>query len=233
MGNHTIDVYYTVNSGIYLWNGTHGLMIDYLFDGGIGWSGMSEDCVERMRRDLGEFRHPHSLLFSHRHGDHFSAELARAHQEFYPAADCLIPDMHEAKPVQYEAGGWTVLFFPAAHQGRENRREEAVYVICAHAEGQWFIHCSDAVLDEALCERMRAEGVGSPAAAFVNLYHLAEPGILQKMKPGHMFCIHLPLEKDDIFGFRHQCEQLMQKNRDRLPGNISMAQPFSRLLPAH
>ena len=69
----TLEVEYTINEGLSFWDGSNGILLDYVFDNTVtAWSDMPDLCRHRMRTKRREFARPHMLLFSHAHCDHYS-----------------------------------------------------------------------------------------------------------------------------------------------------------------
>ena len=67
-----LQIYHSVNEGLYLWNGTSGLLIDGLHRGReIGFSDTSEQYICMMRQGRSFFAKPNDLLFTHIHEDHY------------------------------------------------------------------------------------------------------------------------------------------------------------------
>ena len=61
-----LQIYHSVNEGLYLWNGTSGLLIDGLHRGReIGFSDTSEQYICMMRQGRSFFAKPNDLLFTH------------------------------------------------------------------------------------------------------------------------------------------------------------------------
>ena len=73
-----LQIYHSVNEGLYLWNGTSGLLIDGLHRGReIGFSDTSEQYICMMRQGRSFFAKPNDLLFTHIHEDHYDQALPR------------------------------------------------------------------------------------------------------------------------------------------------------------
>lgn len=71
-------VFFSINEGLFLWNGHHGFLVDYLFDNHVAvWSDLPDSTRRRML-----FRE-HTLLFTHSHPDHYSRRHLREYLELY------------------------------------------------------------------------------------------------------------------------------------------------------
>ena len=204
-------IYYTANSGIYIWNGSHGLMIDYLFDGGDGWSSMLPACLDRMRGRQGEYEKPHTLLFTHRHSDHFSEELLLEHSRLYTSdAYCLV-DLPECGCIT-GCPGYDICYIRGKHQGSGLLGKTPAAVVAVRTKNSWIVHLSDVMLTEELIVKLGQTGIRAVDGLFINLYHLTERSeLLHKLDPGSIFCIHRPLPEDDIYGFDRQVRKTLER----------------------
>ena len=89
-----LQIYHSVNEGLYLWNGTSGLLIDGLHRGRkTGFSDTSEQYICMMRQGRSFFAKPNDLLFTHIHEDHYDQALVDEFQQRYPGRIVYAPGL--------------------------------------------------------------------------------------------------------------------------------------------
>ena len=123
-----LQIYHSVNEGLYLWNGTSGLLIDGLHRGReTGFSDTSEQYICMMRQGRSFFAKPNDLLFTHIHEDHYNQALVDEFQQRYPGRIVYAPglDKDNIQPVVLEHGiarmqieEYEVYAFTTVHDGK-------------------------------------------------------------------------------------------------------------------
>lgn len=70
-----MSIFYSVNSGVYLWDGKSGVLVDGLHHGPeVGFSETPPILCKQLLRQEGLFAHLDGLLFTHLHPDHYDRQ---------------------------------------------------------------------------------------------------------------------------------------------------------------
>ena len=236
-----LEVEYTINEGVSIWNGSCGALVDYLFFNDIHiWSGMPDVCRHRMLTRSREFGRDHILLFTHAHADHYSPVYIKEYKKLYeprvfglgiPESD-LPAERPEEGVAVVRAGGYTVVMLETRHQGNGDFAQIRNSMLCIGSEGGWCVHCGDSILSRHVLEQMRDYGVEEPEAVFVNLYQIfpaAQRGIVQAMRAKRVYCVHYPFLQDDRYGIHHQNVSFLRDTDDPFLKTVVVPEPLSRL----
>ena len=215
-----LQIYHSVNEGLYLWNGTSGLLIDGLHRGrGIGFSDTSEQYICMMRQGRSFFAKPNDLLFTHIHEDHYDQALVDEFQQRYPGRIVYAPglDKDNIQPVVLEHGiarmqieEYEVYAVTTVHDGKIYEDEpHCSYLI--RWKNRWIWVSGDAILVPELADRIRTyTGRDNVWKAFVMVYQISsESGkaFLKKLAPEQICLYHLPYPEDDRYHFCNLAEQ--------------------------
>ncbi len=215
-----LQIYHSVNEGLYLWNGTSGLLIDGLHRGkDTGFSNTPERYIRMMRQEKSFFAKPNDLLFTHTHEDHYDRALVDEFMQKYPKRIVYAPglDRNNIQPVVLEQGiarmqmeDYEVYAFTTVHDGKIYEDEpHCSYLV--HWHECWIWISGDAVLAPELVDRIRIyAGKNRIGKAFVMVYQISsESGkaFLKKLAPEQIRLYHLPYPEDDRYHFRNLAEQ--------------------------
>lgn len=216
-----LQIYHTVNAGLYLWNGKSGLLIDALHGGkGTGFSDTPDRYIRMMKRKEQFFGQTNDLLFTHVHADHYDEELVK--QFFVQNPDSLIYgpglDRSKVQSVLLEKGifqirmrNYIIYSFSTEHDGKAYTEEpHCSYLIQSGEQYLWV--SGDAVLKPALADKVRSiSSDGRILAAFVMVYQPESRSgrdFLRKLSAENIYLYHLPYREDDIFHYYRMAEDV-------------------------
>lgn len=222
-------VFHSVNSGLYLWDGENGLLVDGIHQGREeGCSPMPEFLSMQMRRGSGLFAHLNGLLFTHLHRDHYDPArvhcLLREHPElpFYtpgshcgPTAVCSV----RRGECTVRMGSAYILARNTVHDG-ERFRGDAHQSYLIRMGGETFFIAGDAALTPEDAAAFSGFYGGEVDAGFFNLYQLSSPqgqDFLRILCPRRIFLEHLPFREDDRFHYRSLARQAARSLPEDLP----------------
>ncbi len=223
-----MEIYHTVNSGIYALGKGHAILIDGIHRGEkVGFSPMPQIYGKGME---GVFRKPDLYLFTHAHPDHFDEDILLAEQtakKVYGPGFGEVPARTVSANITQVLVDYAEIFaLKTIHAGRAFS-EEPHYSYYVEMEGRRIFISGDARLrqDEArlldlICDR-RIDAV------FVNPMQLLEPesiAFLRELNVKKVFLYHLPLVGDDRLG----CFALAREAGKRYPQDLP---ELERVLP--
>ena len=207
-----LEVFHTVNSGLYFRSGEHTAFFDGLHTGSaFGMSDTPGEVLERAKRENGFFGGRNLLLFTHLHDDHYDDEKLEQFLRFQPESAIFSPESSrniQAQRLENEHsllshGPFTIHAFDTAHQGGA-ALQAAHMCYLLQTQGKSFLICGDARLTEELVLRIKALA-GDIDAVFVNVYHLnteKERRLIRLLEPGQCCIYHLPASEDDVKAYR-------------------------------
>lgn len=221
-----LQIFHTVNAGLYLWNGRSGLLIDGLHGGKqTGFSDTPSRYIHMMEKGERFFGQKNDLLFTHTHEDHYDPELAERFLQRNPQSLIWGPglDRNGAKPVVLETGVSLISIRDYRIYAFATRHDGEAFADCPHDsylirwEGQSLWVSGDAVLDRRLAEQVRRVcGTDRPGLAFVMVYQIGSRRgreFLKCLSPEKICLYHLPYPEDDRFHYRQMARGLVQRCR--------------------
>lgn len=235
-------VFYSINAGLFLWNGQHGLLLDYLFDNQIAaWSDLPAPAHRRMLERSGEFSREHTLLFTHSHSDHYSRKYVQEYAQLYSARlyGFGIPESNlnsqclESGVWLLELPGYRVLILETEHQGAAGPLKIENSLLCVETEDGWYVDCGDSVLNEAMLAKTDRWGVRDPVAAFVNYYHILpqkQREFLGHLQARRIFAIHFPFSENDTYNIKGRLKKLLSNSTDPILQQVLIPEPMRRIL---
>lgn len=236
-----MNIFYTVNSGLYFQDERCGIFVDGLHEGkSVGFSATPREIRQQLHTHTGIFRQDNLYLFSHNHPDHFSPDLVRQLRNFEPDSMIFGPMILQsnARP-QFISDGirrfcyhnWTVFLIDAIHDGQGFERVP-LNTFLIQTDHQSFFIASDAIISATLYSRIQSLSPAPITAAFVNIYQLAsqtEQAYLHALSPERIWLYHMQFPQDDSFGLWQQAIQI----QERLPAGFpktSIMEPM-RMIP--
>lgn len=222
-----LQIYHTVNAGLYIWNGRSGLLVDALHGGKkMGFSNTPDRYIRMMEKKEGFLGQKNDLLFTHTHEDHYDPELVDRFLKVNPDSLVYGPglDRSNVKPLVLESGiglirihDYTIYAFTTKHDGEPFAGvPHCSYLIQSCGQTLWI--SGDAVLEPLLADQVEEIcGDSRIDAAFVMVYQIgsrAGKEFLEKLSPRNSYLYHLPYKEDD----EHQYYRLVQavtKRRQR------------------
>lgn len=222
-------IFYSVNSGLYLWDGKTGILVDCIHSGPEqGFSAMPVFLEKQLKEHTGLFSHVNGALFTHLHRDHFQRDGLAKLLDVPEPPQVYGPGLLETSaPVQMLRGGIFWVQFPGAqvfgmdtvHDGAQYRADpHQSYLICLGGES--FFIAGDATLTPEDASVLSDFPSGEVTAGFFNLYQLASPQgqeFIRILKPERIFLIHLPFREDDRYHYRSLARQIAKNLPEDLP----------------
>lgn len=223
-----LRVFHTVNSGMYLWNGRSGLLIDALHGGkNTGFSDTPKRYIQMMEKKESFFGQPNDLLFTHTHEDHYDLELVEQFLKLNPESSIYGPQLDQSniQPTALGTGvgvlkirNYTVYTFTTEHDGTPfTGYPHCSYLIRSGEQSLWI--SGDAMLQASLASQVKEiSGVEYVDAAFVMVYQIGrKPGkeFLRALSPEHIYLYHLPYTEDDTYQYCQMAKNLIGRCLER------------------
>lgn len=219
-----LQIFHTVNAGLYLWNGKSGILVDALHDGTAhGFSATPEQYIHMMERRESFFSQYNDLLFTHGHPDHFDKGLTEKFLSLNPNSLIYGPGIQESNAekisIEYNVDlitmkDYQIYSFLTVHDGKMFADyPHRSYLIQSEADRIWI--SGDAIFDQELAKKVRRIcGAGEICGAFVNVYQIENmKGIhfLETLKPQNIYLYHLPFEEDDIYHYHRMAKTVIKR----------------------
>lgn len=180
----SLEIFHTVNAGLYFHNSESGLLIDGLHLGDSGFSATPKALADQILSHTGIFSKKIDLAFTHLHGDHYDPCLVHRFFDHNPDSSIYAPDLSVAcSSTRSLASGidrlcfgeFLLTTFSTTHDGVPFASQPH-RSFCLQTEGQQYIICGDAILNLSLAKQMLAFCSHKTDAVFVNVYQLASEG---------------------------------------------------------
>lgn len=224
-----INIFHTVNAGLYLHAGETGLLIDGIHQGGSeGCSNMPQELESDMMRHRGIFDNLSALLFTHLHPDHydklgvmFVMSGENPPQLYAPG---VVEPLIQERPLPLggraiQIGQAEIFALETIHDGRCFCHEPH-WSFLIRMGGEMIFIAGDALLESDRPELRTYLGRAPLEMAFLNYYQLASRGgrdFLQRYAPRRVFLYHLPFPKDDKYHYYSLCQTMLRHYPPNLP----------------
>lgn len=199
-----------VNAGIVCSIGGHRIWCDVLHDENVpGLSSVTPGRLERLLSDKA-FDAPELVFYTHCHPDHYSERMTRDIMKKYPGCYLAMPEQREY--AQLLIGGRkqrirlqdiSIEFIRLTHEGKqyENVPHYGCMISCNGMNV--FIAGDCAIALPALAEYLAGKKVDAAVMPFPWITLTKGRSFVEEhMRPKHLIINHLPLEPDDIYGYR-------------------------------
>lgn len=214
MNSENTVITFVANSGISIEIGCTVIWVDALHNEGLpGFSTLNDCMVEAIFGDeiLGV---PNVIAFTHKHQDHYSAELTAKAIKTWPSTKVILPEGVSDKQ-EICIGDIKLRFIKLSHAGKEFKDVEHYGVIIKGANQTILVSGDCEICDEKLLDETQNERIGISIMNFpwVTL-RKGRAAIESLIKPKHLIVAHLPFEEDDIYGYFPAAEKAI-KNMDK------------------
>lgn len=219
-----MELFYTVNSGIYLRGGGTALLIDGIHRGEkVAFSPMPSALKDWLRDGAEPFTQLDGLLFTHSHPDHFDPDVFL--ELTAPGLPAYGPELNRANSrtilpgvTQVFIGNGAILALDTVHAGADFAQvPHCSYLI--HTGDGWTFVAGDADLEPDLAHRLRSLCGFAPRTVLVNPCQLLEPcghEFLRALRPEKVLLYHLPRYEEDRLG----CYTLANNALKRYPTDL-------------
>lgn len=228
-----VNIYHTINSGLYFANKKTGILVDGLHADTQGaFSNTPDNVFEKLKTKTYPFVRLDGLLFTHWHSDHYDDNLVTQLMNLpHP------PWLHgpgrtlgiSCSPLDYEKTFYhlrmptaEIVAINTQHDGLQHKHvPHHSYVL--HLDEEWLFVAGDGCIDGIDMSLFKNE-IGAPyiTAGFFNLYHFTRTNMLnfiRKLNCRRIYLYHLPFPEDDFYNFRLLANRVIQK----LPKDISVS----------
>jgi len=221
-----MNIYHTINSGlIFSWKDT-AILVDVLHGKVNGFSDIPDPLRNQVRSGTGPVMQSNGLIFTHKHADHYDADLVSEFLSKRPGIPLLTPGFyincqpkygHDIIDRCFQIGPIDVIAVSTSHDGviYSDVNHES-YLIGVGED--YILVAGDAALDQEECVRIM--DVKKPACGFFNVYQLARPTVQQMIRTVHMknvYLYHLGYEEDDEFQYHKLAKRVINRFPDDLP----------------
>lgn len=208
-----LHIFHSVNSGLFLWDGNSGILVDGIHDGqNDGASPMPKAWVNQLTNYSGLFAHVDGVLFTHLHGDHFQKNgvihLLNGPRPLAIYGPGLTENRAEVHPLrqglfQVYLAGVSILARDTPHdgQGFQSAKHKS-YLI--NMKGESVFISGDAILTAEDAATFCSFSDRAVEAGFFNVYQLLSSQcheFLRKIQPNRIFLEHLPFPEDDTYNY--------------------------------
>lgn len=222
-------VFHSVNSGLYLWDGMAGLLIDGIHGGPeYGLSPMPEFLVKQLAHHTGLFAHTDGVLFTHLHGDHFQHQGLLRLMNTPESPAVYGPGLSESqamvRPIRagmcrIQMAGAYILAKDTVHDGNQFRavKHQSYFIKMG---GETVFVAGDAMLTAKEATSFAGFYGGGVEAGFFNVYQLLSPrsqDFIRILNPKRIFLEHLPFLEDDKYHYWELARQINKHFPTDLP----------------
>lgn len=206
-----ISVYYVANAGIYLTDGTSGILVDGLFDIHEGFDSLPAAIETAILEKQAPFTNISDLIFTHTHEDHYSPVKVSMFQSRYPQTKISLPE----NPIAHFSA-YTLDTIPTKHL-LDKGKQVTHQALFLQYGGKNFFFSGDAdpvFLNKTLSPQLRTYFQGNIDIAFINPFFLSlTPGrrFLDSLAPHQTFVYHMPLQAEDTLRYHEILERGMKK----------------------
>ena len=222
-----IQIFYSIDSGLFLCSKEAGVLIDGLFTGEeFGWSLLPEPIVRQLHERKGIFTHCDAAIYTHDHPDHYNQAYFDITQSYPKPMSYYKVDGHSedldverlsSGAEKIRVGDMDILVVDTIHDGKgcEKTPHKSLLVRCG--EEKIFIP-SDALMTKELIDFFAEEG--PITAGFFNLYQLMHPRgqqLIRKLPVQRVFFYHLPFPEDDKYHYFDLAKRAKTMYPENLP----------------
>lgn len=223
-----LQIFHTVNCGLYLWDGNSGILVDGVHTAGAPahFSPMPSEMMRWMETRTGLFAHLNGILFTHLHGDHYWETAVNHLTTREKSLPCWMPEMiHLSHAVdagtnvrRIQMGTFRILCLETLHDGA-NYVEEPHNAFLVQSGTASVLIAGDSLFRE---QDLKLLTKFAPIQnAFFNLYQLSDygngPEIVRKLGIKRLFLYHLPFAQDDSENYRVLSFQILKRFPPELP----------------
>lgn len=233
---------YTTNAGILIENENIKIMIDGIHSKKVpGFSAVPDILLEKMINGRDNFKDIDYLLFTHYHYDHLDFKVLNKYLEKNISQAVILPD-EKSKDIEnfiinkhatckkkillnsehyvmkeIRLDDIRIQYFKSFHDGKEFLDVQN-YSYILHIGNKTFLHIGDTEINKENLEILKDVNIDF---AFLNFPFLSLPRgrriINDIIKPEKLIIFHLPLEKDDEFGYRNNALKCYERNKSNIP----------------
>lgn len=220
-GNERMQLYYVVNSGVYMRSGETALLIDGIHRGElVGFSQMPPGQAKLFPVA------PERFLFTHDHLDHFDERILSLEGMLpciYGPGFGKAPRSGDQTGLVQLLSGETKVFAMATEHAGKGFSAEPHCSYCISMDGTWIFVAGDARLNEKTGQQLRELSFQSFDVAIMGPMQLLDKDGVQFLKKAavkQVFIYHLPFRSDDCMGCYTLAKEAVRRFPDELPPPI-------------
>lgn len=230
-----LKITYLVNSGLLLQAGRTKIMIDGLIEDNTIFDHLPLEVKEAQLAGTGMFQNIDALVFTHCHGDHFSAQEISKYLKKHPCVKLLLPQTDETrrfesrsqtiimKTVLFESrevsiGAFEIEFFKTGHVSEAVVGGREHYAFLIRGGGRCTAITADFDLEKIEELKKKCEAADT---IFFNPLVLGTPKTRAALRTFHtkqLFIYHIPIETEDPYSYRKMAEYNYKRYGRELPG---------------
>lgn len=230
-----LKIIYLLNSGLILQSKKAKLMIDGLMEDHTIVDTMTPDRKEEQIEGKGIFSNIDAILFTHFHGDHFSADRIRGYLQKHPSVKMVLPAGKEAEPwsgmrqtmimetspfqsKQITIGDFEIEFFKTGHVSEElvGGGEHTVFLI--RGCGRCIAVTADFNLKKINALEKKCREADTIFCNPLVLGTEETRAMLKRLHTARFFIYHIPIISEDRYGYRKIAVQNYRKYQRELEG---------------
>lgn len=234
----SFKIFHTINSGLLIgWRDT-SVLVDVLHSKAEGFSDVPGLIREQIIGGVGPISEAGGLIFTHKHLDHYDADLIAEFCSRCPDIPLIAPDFckdccellsQDSGIRRFKIGDLDIVMISTIHDG-DMYRDVKHDSLLVGAGGEYILIAGDAGLSEAECERIAK--VAQPTYGFFNVYQLSKLSVrklIDNVSIRRVFLYHLGYAEDDKFQYRELAENVIEKFPSVLP-KPELIEPMSWIL---
>lgn len=216
MKNTSVSIYYLSNAGLYIDNGTTGILIDGLYSDYEGLDSMPAEIEQKIMNRETPFENLRILLFTHRHTDHFSKDKMEQFRILHP--DCVTYCPEYDTDIDLSA-------FPDVHLERIASRHllnrdgvllpHDTFILTVSQEVIFISGDADPVkLNRTMSEELKAKLTGHIDLLFCHPFFTAFTlgrRFLRELDPDQCYIYHMPILAEDVLRYHETLRRGMEK----------------------
>lgn len=216
-----LKIFHTVNSGLFLFDGENGLLIDAIYSEKCDFSPMPKEIIQQLLSQEGPLAQANGVLFTHFHSDHFDAELLQSFLRVRPTLQIYGPGLQKGishvcsvPPDTFliSMAGSSILAKNTIHDGSGLRNAPHQSYLIQMGSENVFI-AGDADLKQSEANTFLPYLEAPVKAVFCNPFQLFSPqgiAFFRLLAPQQVYLYHLPFESDDHYHCRELARRIMQ-----------------------
>ena len=223
------QIFFSVNSGLYLYGSDTGILIDAIHAGyKEGYSDMPEKLLSDLYNGKGIFRYADGLLFTHLHPDHYDSDKAGRYIDNHHAISVYGPHCLQSNIQPIRTSAWTgtlrignleIVVMKSVHDGVSDRQTPHVSFLVKVGQERILIP-GDADLmaeDGKIAKQLSSEQIDIMFGNYYQIFTERGQNALRIISPERLVIYHLPFPNDDRYEYNEQARLSLKRYPKDLP----------------